>query len=188
MWKCSKRAPAAGNQSTDEQIKSQTASMLHCLVHTTCLTSGSEPGPSRDPGACMDPPRDRPTATPNRMAFCSAPVPEQTAPTDDLLFGCCLTAILFGVLLCCCLQRRTQTVGVAGAVPPPPSLVAGRGSPNRTWFCSGVCYRTDAQQTRFCSIVVRVLGSGSRVCSRNGRNSHGTRARWPYLEVYMRSS
>ena len=149
--------------------------------------SRCEPLRTRDHEMRRGNPREKPTAAPNRMAFCSAPVPEQTAPTDDLLFGCCLTAILFGVLLCCCLQRRTQTVGVAGAAPPPPSLVAGRGSPNRTWFCSRVCYRTDAQQTRFCSIVVRVLGSGSRVCSTNGRNSHGTRACWPYLEVYMRS-
>jgi len=40
------------------------------------------------------------------MAFCSASVPEQTAPTDGLLFGCCPTAILSGVLLGCRLQRR----------------------------------------------------------------------------------
>jgi len=40
------------------------------------------------------------------MAFCSASVPEQTASTDGLLFGCCPTAILFGVLLGCRLQRR----------------------------------------------------------------------------------
>jgi len=55
--------------------------------------------------------------------------------------------------------------------PPPATrqpaaagrVVAGRGSSNRTRFCPGACFRTDAQQARFCSIVVRVLGSGSRV-------------------------
>jgi len=43
----------------------------------------------------------------------------QTAPTDGLLFGCCPTAILFGVLLGCRLQRR------AGAPPPPPPATRG---------------------------------------------------------------
>jgi len=57
-----------------------------------------------------------------RMVFCSASVPEQTAPTDGLLSGCCPTAILFGVLLGCRLQRR----------PPCPRHASGRPAP-QSW-------------------------------------------------------
>jgi len=38
------------------------------------------------------------------MAFRSASVSEQMAAADGLLFGCCPTAILFGVLSGCRLQ------------------------------------------------------------------------------------
>jgi len=67
------------------------------------------------------------------MAFCSASVPEQTGPTDGLLFGCCPTAILFGVLLGCRLQRRiigaswaTAAAGVGGG----RSSLQGAGQQN----------------------------------------------------------
>jgi len=63
------------------------------------------------------------------MAFCSAPVPEQTAPTDGLLFGCFPTAILFGVF--CWAAAGSEAGG--GAAPPPPR----RGRGQRRWRRTG---------------------------------------------------
>jgi len=42
-----------------------------------------------------------------------------------------------------------------GGAGRPVAIVGAGDSPNRTPFCSGVCCPIDAQQTPFCSIIVR---------------------------------
>ena len=43
------------------------------------------------PGKSMGPPRERSTAAPNRMTFCSGSVARTEGPTDRHLFACCRT-------------------------------------------------------------------------------------------------
>jgi len=76
-------------------------------------------------------------------------------------------------------EERGAIVSWAHGITGADTIVAARGSLNRTRFYSDARYRTSSQQTRFCSINVRVLSSGSRDCARNGRNRQGTRAPWP---------
>jgi len=54
-------------------------------------------------------------------------------------------------------------------------MVATGDAPNRTWFCSGGCYRTGAQQRPFGSIIVRCWALDLVVPSETGGSAPARR-------------